>query len=208
MPVTISPEWQHIALYAVGAALLILLLQRIPFVGGIIRFLFSLSLLAFFLFLLLQQAPYDPNLGRVAGTLGLDRQEVVGQEVRIRMAPDGHFWVNATIDGKKARMMIDSGATITALSDETARAVGIDAEASLVPVVLRTANGMVQARTGTVEELRIGNVIAKDLKVVISPALGGLNVIGMNFLSKLASWRVEGRTLVMTPEGRPASSRP
>jgi hypothetical protein len=59
MPATV-PEWQHLAFYAVAAALLIMLLQRIPFVGRFIRFAFSAGLLAFLIFILLSQAPYDP----------------------------------------------------------------------------------------------------------------------------------------------------
>ncbi len=41
----------------------------------------------------------------------------------------------------------------------------------------------------------------------MTPALGDLDVLGMNFLSKLASWRVEGRTLVMIPEKPEPGSR-
>jgi aspartyl protease family protein len=40
---------------------------------------------------------------------------------------------------------------------------------------------------------------------VTSPGLGDLDVLGMNFLSKLQSWRVEGRTLVLVPH-HPQSS--
>jgi aspartyl protease family protein len=200
MPSTIPTEWQQIALYAVLAALLLILLQRIPYVGRIIRFALSLGLLAAFIFLLIQHAPYDPSLSRVTGRLGLDRQEVVGDEVRIRMAPDGHFWANVTMNGVKRRMLIDSGATVTTLSEGTATAASIERNPNLVPVVLRTANGLVRAQTGTVDRLHLGNIRATDLKVLISPALGNLDVIGMNFLSELASWRVEGRTLVMVPK--------
>jgi aspartyl protease family protein len=206
MPSTITPEWQQIALYAVAAALVLILLQRIPYVGRIVRFALSLGLLAAFLFLLIQHAPYDPNLSRVAGSLGLDRQEVVGEEVRIRMAPDGHFWANVTMNGVRQRMLIDSGATVTTLSESTAAAVSVSRNPDVVPVVLRTANGMIRARTGTIEQLRVGNIRAKDLKVLISPAMGNLDVLGMNFLSELASWRVEGRTLVMIPKSAPSSS--
>jgi len=63
MPTTV-PEWQHLALYAVAAALLIMLLQRLPYVGRIVRFAFSAGLLAFLIFVLLQQAPYQPELAR------------------------------------------------------------------------------------------------------------------------------------------------
>ena len=200
MPTNISAEWQQIALYAVGAALLLLILMRIPFVGRLLRFALSLGLLAFFIFLLIEQAPFEPRLARLADRLGLDGQEVSGDEVRIRMASDGHFWAQVTVNGVKRRMLIDSGATITAISEETARAAAIDADTGLVPVMLQTANGMVQARKGTVDDLRVGNVEAKGLKVVVSPALGSLDVLGMNFLTQLQSWRVEGRTLILTPK--------
>lgn len=198
MPTTM-PEWQHLAAYAIGAALLIMLLQRIPFVGRVIRFAFSAALLAFLIFLLLQQAPYQPQLARFTDRLGLDNQQVVGKEVRVRMSSDGHFWVNATINGVKRRMLIDSGATVTAISGTTARAADLDAGSTFAPVVLRTANGATPAETGSIDELRVGNIVARNLKVVTSPGLGELDVIGMNFLSKLESWRVEGGTLVLVP---------
>src|SRR5690348_10807842 len=135
------PEWQHLALYAIGAALVLMLLQRIPVVGKVIRFAFSLGLLAFLIFIVLQQAPYQPELARLTQSLGLDDQKVEGRELRVRMSPDGHFWVLASINGVERRMLIDSGATVTAVSAQTAREAGIDASTGIAPVVLRTANG-------------------------------------------------------------------
>ena len=198
MPTTV-PEWQHLAIYAVGAALLIMLLQRIPYIGRFIRFAFSLALLAFLIFVLLQQAPYQPELARFTDRLGLDDQQVAGKELHVRMSVDGHFWVVAAINGIERRMLIDSGATVTAISEQTARQANVDTGAGLAPVVLRTANGTAPARTGKVAELRVGNIVARNLRIVTSPGLGGLDVLGMNFLSKLESWRVEGRTLILVP---------
>jgi aspartyl protease family protein len=196
---TAVPEWQHLALYAVGAALLIMLLQRLPYVGRLIRFAFSAGLLAFLIFVLLQQAPYQPELARFTQRLGLDDQQVAGKEVRVRMASDGHFWVVASINGVKTRMLIDSGATVTALSEQTARDAHIDTGAGLAPVVLRTANGAATAETGKIDELRVGNIVARNLRIVTAPGLGGLDVLGMNFLSMLESWRVQGRVLILVP---------
>ena len=198
MPTTI-PEWQHLAVYALVAAVLIMLLQRIPVVGRVVRFAFSLGLLAFVIFILLQQAPYQPELARFTAKLGLDDQQVAGKELRVKMSSDGHFWVVASVNGVKRRMLIDSGATVTALSETTVRAADIDAGTGLAPVVLRTANGSTPARTGSIDELRVGNIVARNLKIVTAPGLGGLDVLGMNFLSKLQSWRVEGQTLVLVP---------
>ncbi len=197
MPTTV-PEWQHLVLYALGAALIIMLLQRIPYVGRLVRFAFSLSILAFLIFVLLAQAPYQPELSRITDKLGLDDQKVSGKELHVAMSPDGHFWVVASINGLKRRMLIDSGATVTAISKSTARAAKVDV-GRFAPVVLQTANGAAAAETGKVDEIRIGNIVARDLRIVSSPGLGDLDVIGMNFLSKLQSWRVEGRTLILVP---------
>lgn len=196
---TAFPEWQHLALYAVGAALIVMLLQRIPVVGRVIRFAISLGLFAFLIFILLQQAPYQTELSRLTMGLGLDDQQVSGKELRVKMAPDGHFWVIATINGVKTRMLIDSGATVTAISPQTAAEASVATGTGIAPVMLRTANGVAPARIGSIDELSVGNIVARNLKIVTAPGLGGLDVLGMNFLSKLESWRVEGQILILVP---------
>jgi aspartyl protease family protein len=184
---------------AAAALLLLFVLTRLPVIGGVVRLLVWLTLIGLVVLAVSQRAALDPYFGDFARRLDLDRQEVVGEEVRIRMAPDGHFYANAWIGGVRRRMLIDSGATVTALSPSTAAEAGLKPDASVVPVVIQTANGAVPARPVTVKELRIGNIVARNLRVVVSPAFGELNVLGMNFLSRLKSWRVEGRMLVLVP---------
>ena len=200
MPISIHPEWQQMALYAGGAALLLILLFNMPYVGRVLRSLFSFALLAFCLFLLIQQAPFEPGLAQITSKLGIDRQEVSGNEVRIRMSPDGHFWARANINGVESRMLVDSGATVTTLSEDTAQRASVDRGSGLLPVVMQTANGVVRADTGSIDRITLGGLEARNLKVAISPAMGNVDVLGMNFLSQLASKRVEGRTLIMVPK--------
>jgi aspartyl protease family protein len=64
---------------------------------------------------------------------------------------------------------------------------------------MQTANGTVAAELTTIDELRFGNVAARGLDAVIAPGLGPTNVIGMNFLSRLASVRLEGETMILVP---------
>jgi len=103
-------------------------------------------------------------------------------------------------------MLIDSGATVTAISEQTAREAKVDAGTGLAPVILNTANGSTAAETGKVDELKVGNIVARNLRIVTSPGLGSLDVLGMNFLSKLQSWRVEGNTLILVPHHPQANS--
>jgi aspartyl protease family protein len=195
--------WQELPLHwvaiAIGAFFVIALLQRIPVVGGFIRLGITLSLIGVAVLLLSERMPFDPMLSSIAERFNMGGQTVEGKEVRIRMAPNGHFFADVTINGVKRRMLIDSGATVTALSTKTAREAGLELEQGLMPVMIQTANGAVQAQKAEVPELRLGNIVARNLTVVVSPAFGGIDVIGMNLLSKLKSWRVEGKTLILVP---------
>ncbi|HEV2569004.1 retropepsin-like aspartic protease [Sphingomonas sp.] len=184
---------------AIGAFVIVSLLQRIPVIGGVIRIAISLVLVVAVALLLTERMPFDPLLSSIANRFNLGGQQVEGDETRLRMSANGHFFADVTLNGVKRRMLIDSGATVTALSQRTAAAAGIRTDASVIPVIIQTANGSVRAETGEVDELRLGNIVARDLKVVVSPAFGSVDVIGMNLLSKLKSWRVEGRTLILTP---------
>jgi aspartyl protease family protein len=179
-----------------------LIARRVP----ILRIVLSLASWAVIIGLLVivvgQRERFDPYLQRIAGILKLDDQNVVGRETRIRMAADGHFWARVTLDGVPRRMLVDSGATVTALSTRTAQAAALDVRNSAFPMILNTANGRISAQTATVRELRLGDIAARDLGVVVSPAFGDTDVLGMNFLSKLKSWRVEGQTLILEPHNR------
>jgi aspartyl protease family protein len=173
--------------------------RRVPILRVAISLL-SWLLLGGLLFVLLQQRQqFDPYIQRAMQILNLQDQSVVGDTVRIRMAPDGHFWARVTVNGVSRRMLVDSGATLTALSSATAEAAGLKPGMPTFPVVLNTANGMIRAETARVDSLRIGTIRADKMPVVLSPAFGETDVLGMNFLSRLKSWRVEGSTLILEP---------
>lgn len=183
-----------------GIVASMLLARRFRVVGQIISFTVMVGAITMVVMLVAERGRFDPTFARVASLLQLDRdQEVAGKETRVPMASDGHFWVTVRFGQVERRMLVDSGATVTALSSTTARAASLKPDNSPFPMIVQTANGSIRAQTATVPELRIGNVVARDLPVVTSPAFGDMDVVGMNFLSRLKSWRVEGRTLILTP---------
>jgi aspartyl protease family protein len=188
----------YAAVFVLGVA--IVLARRLPVVGRLISLTLTLGAVALAVLVFEQRAEFDPSFARIAQFLKLgENQQVAGGEMRVPMARDGHFWLRVRIGHVEQRMLVDSGATITALSAETARAAGVHVQPALFPMLIRTANGSVEAETGKVRVLRIGNIVARDVPVVVSPAFGDMNVIGMNFLSRLKSWRVEGQTMILTP---------
>ena len=189
-----------------GVVVAVTIARRIPVLRTLVSVAGWVVLAGLLVTVLGQREAFDPYLGRIAAALRLDGQEVVGGETRIRQSPDGHFWVRVTVGGVKQRMLVDSGATVTALSARTAAAMGLEPSTGIVPVLLTTANGTVRAQTVTVPELRLGSIVARDLSAVVSPAFGDVNVVGMNFLSRLKSWRVEDNTLILVPHHPPVAA--
>jgi aspartyl protease family protein len=141
----------------------------------------------------------DPRFDLAVPELGLPQQVVEGGETRVPLARDGHYWVRTTINGTPASFLVDTGATITAISTDTAAQAGLESRAGRIPVRMQTANGSVTAELTSIDELRFGNVAARGLDAVIAPNIGPTNVLGMNLLSRLASWRVEEGVLVLVP---------
>ena len=130
---------------------------------------------------------------------GEAQQRIVGSTLRINKSLDGHFWVDALVNGQNMRFLIDSGASITALSESAVMSASLNIDQSGFPMVLMTANGPIEARRSNIATLEIGPLRASDLPIVVSPAFGDVNVLGMNFLSQLKSWRVEGDEMILEP---------
>lgn len=133
-------------------------------------------------------------IGEATGAAG---QETRGDTLRIRRSGDGHFWVDAEVNGRQVRFMIDSGATTTTLSSQAATAAGVERSAGF-GVMVETANGTVVMDRGRIERLRLGPIQRDSLTVHIANN-DMVNVIGMNFLSSLSGWGVEGDILVLRP---------
>lgn len=182
-----------------GVVAVMIVARRIPVFGRLLSFAVTASAIVIVTLLVAERAQFDPTFARMAQRFSLGGQQVVGREMRVPIASDGHFWVRVKLGNVERRMLVDSGATVTAISSDTAAQAGIEPNASLMPVVMQTANGSVSAQTAVAPELRIGNVVARDLPVVVSPAFGDMNVLGMNFLSRLKSWRVEDGVLILQP---------
>jgi aspartyl protease family protein len=121
-----------------------------------------------------------------------------GETMRIRQSDDGHFWVEARLNGKPVRFLVDSGATTTSISVATAHRAGIEPSGGL-PAIVQTANGVVQVQRGRAERLDLGTIQRENLAVHISESFGETNVLGMNFLSSLSGWGVERKTLILKP---------
>ncbi len=120
---------------------------------------------------------------------------VAGREVRIPMAIDGHFWVDGTINGIKVKFLVDSGATVTTIDRATAQRVGATVS-DIADQTVRTGNGIIRVARGRAQSLHIAAIERENVGLHIVEG-DELNVLGMNFLSTLTRWSVEGRWLIL-----------
>jgi aspartyl protease family protein len=119
---------------------------------------------------------------------------VNGAEVRIPMGEDGHFWVEARVNGRPGQFLIDSGASVTTISRQLAQQARVPDNGQ--QIVVDTANGPAPATQAYADRLDVQTIGRTDFPVDINDR-DQTNVLGMNFLSSLKGWRVEGNYLVL-----------
>jgi aspartyl protease family protein len=143
---------------------------------------------------------FRDNLGWVAQRLkaeAVGTPVTQGRETRIPMAIDGHFWVDAKLNGREVKFLVDSGATTTTIDRKTAEAAGVPVS-TRKDLYVRTGNGIVRVASGRADELTVGGITRRNVALEIADN-DDLNVLGMNYLSSLSRWGVEGRWLVLVP---------
>jgi aspartyl protease family protein len=123
---------------------------------------------------------------------------VDGQDgaIRIPMAIDGHFWLQGSVNGVPAKFLVDSGATMTTIDRQTAARAGVTVGAA--DQMVRTGNGIIKVSSGRASELRIATIERRNVGLHIAET-DDMNVLGMNYLSSLRRWGVEGRWLILEP---------
>ena len=99
-----------------------------------------------------------------SGTLTADSEDTI-----IPLEREAGVWI-ATVemnDLHEARLIIDTGATFTTISEDLAFEIGTQPDPNGPRINLHTAGGNVQAEMGLVSRIRIGRAGRNDVRVVI-----------------------------------------
>lgn len=138
-------------------------------------------------------------LNKVTRQLNPSEPVQSGRVVRVLRGDDGHYSVTARVNGQPVRFLVDTGATTSTMSRTAATGAGVDVSDSGFGVLVETASGTAMMRRARIRELSIGDIRRNDVAILVSDDIEDLNLLGMNFLSSLSSWRVEGRELILVP---------
>ncbi|MGH6771339.1 MAG: retropepsin-like aspartic protease family protein [Xanthobacteraceae bacterium] len=110
---------------------------------------------------------------------------------------NGHFAVDARVDGRRLAFLVDTGASHIALRESDARRVGIYPRASDYTVKVRTANGIAKAAWAELRTVEVGDILVRNVRALVQPdeALG-VNLLGMSFLSRVRWTHDRGRLVL------------
>lgn len=107
-------------------------------------------------------------------------------ELVLNRAENGHFYANGNADGAAIRFMVDTGASVVALTEADAELLGHFLNPGELTVVGRGVNGEVQGKPVTISRLNFGSLSADNVPAVIIPEGLPVSLLGQSFLSRVA----------------------
>ena len=127
-----------------------------------------------------------------AAAAAYSRSVVVPRDAR------GHFEVEARVAGRHLSFMVDTGASVIALTASDAARLGIHPAQREFVAEVRTANGTVRAAPTTLDSVEVGNLVVRDVAALVLPdAALSENLLGLSFLSRLRHFEYSSGRLVL-----------
>ncbi|MBS0563061.1 MAG: TIGR02281 family clan AA aspartic protease [Proteobacteria bacterium] len=116
--------------------------------------------------------------------------------IEIGAAADGHFYVDATVNGTRLTFLIDTGASDIVLTPADARRIGIDPATLDFSGQASTANGMVATAPIRLDSLGLGPWEDRDLPATVNSGALDRSLLGMSYLSRYKI-TLSGRTMTL-----------
>ena len=120
-----------------------------------------------------------------------------GSSTSISKAADGHFWVEARVNSSSVKFLVDTGASVVALTPLDAQLAGINLQTLKYTAQVNTASGPVMAAPVTLSVISVGNVSVRNVRaVVISKGLPH-SLLGMSYLGELQTVEVSKGAMIL-----------
>jgi aspartyl protease family protein len=129
---------------------------------------------------------YHPNTAEKLGT---------ASEVVLARDLTGHYRADAFINGVKTPVLVDTGATDVAISQQFADKLGIH---STDAIRTQTANGEAVAYMTRLASVKLGGIEAANVAAIITPNLEGDMLLGMSFLGRMDVRLYKGSMTIRT----------
>jgi aspartyl protease family protein len=131
------------------------------------------------------------------GWVHVSRLRSEASEIEIQSSPDGHFYVDAVVNGESIRFLVDTGATNVALTRADAQKIGLNIADLRFTRRVRTANGITRSAPIVLDEIRIGLLSVRNVRGGVNQGEMRTSLLGMTFLKQLRGYEVEGDRLLL-----------
>jgi aspartyl protease family protein len=125
---------------------------------------------------------------RNSGAGNAARSRLAGpRQVEIAAERDGHFYVDAEINFRPVRLMVDTGASVVALRQSDAVAAGIRPRAADFDQPVATANRTAYAAVADLDSVTVRDIELRGVRALILPDEQlSISLLGGSFLNRLA----------------------
>jgi aspartyl protease family protein len=120
-----------------------------------------------------------------------------GSATELRRAGDGHFYAGVTANGSAITMLVDTGASVVALTGADARAAGLHWDPAQLGVVAQGANGPIRGVALTLDRVTLGSHEAHNVEAIIIPEGLPISLLGQSFLATIEPVRIEKDRMVL-----------
>lgn len=110
---------------------------------------------------------------------------------------DGHFYAQVTVNGAPVEVLVDTGASMVALTASDAQALGLSWNDAEIRVIGSGASGPVMGVPVRLDRVELGGHEASGVEGVIIPEGLGISLLGQSFLSTVNPVRIEGDRMVL-----------
>lgn len=139
-----------------------------------------------------------PSSSMASATVGTAAPSTAGRSVTIPRDARGHFQVGGRIDGRRVDFMVDTGASVIALSEREANRLGIRPSRDDYTAQVKTANGTVKAAPVTLNSVDIDGLVVRNVRALVVPGNAlSENLLGLSYLTKLKRFEYANGKLVL-----------
>lgn len=117
-------------------------------------------------------------------------------DTRVRRSPNGHFYVNALVNGQPVRFVVDTGATTVALTVEDARRAGVRFDQASFEVIGRGAAGPIRGEQVHLNSVELDGKERLHVRAAVLEG-GDVSLLGQTYLSRLNSIQMQGDQMVL-----------
>ena len=122
-----------------------------------------------------------------------------GAPAQVLKAADGHYWADAVIEGRAVRVMVDTGASVVALTREDAARLGLELTADDFSGAVVTASGAVRAAPVELQAVAVAGARVDRVEALVVEAGLPHSLLGMSYLGRLSSFSATPVGLTLRP---------